>query len=108
MEERNIRFIMTEKNINNKNNGSIFVNNKKNSEKQPDYRGKATLNSENIRLSAWKNLVNNEERIDILGVSEEDFQKIIKTKNNEKESKPINEEEYFDPDIENIFKDFLK
>lgn len=103
---------MTEKNPNNKNKGFLFKNERKNTEKQPDFRGKVVFSENTIRLSAWKNIVNNEERIDILGVPEEDFIQLMEKR---KDTSPVTlvseatnkTEEYYDPDIDEIFKDFF-
>lgn len=103
---------MTEKNQNNKNKGFLFKNDKKTTEKQPDFRGKVAFSENTIRLSAWKNIVNNEERIDILGVPEKDFIQLMEKKKNENPMTLVSEsvnktEEYYDPDIDEIFKDFF-
>lgn len=35
------------------NNGSLFKNDRKNNERQPDYTGNAIINGKNMRVSAW-------------------------------------------------------
>ena len=35
------------------NSGSLFKNDRKNNERQPDYTGNAIINGKNMRVSAW-------------------------------------------------------
>lgn len=35
------------------NNGSLFKNDRKNNERQPDYNGNAIINGKTMRISAW-------------------------------------------------------
>ena len=35
------------------NSGSLFKNDRKNNERQPDYNGNATINGKTMRISAW-------------------------------------------------------
>lgn len=97
--------------------GLIFLNNKKSKEKQPDYKGKAVVNGEVLHISGWKNQTNDESRINLSFTSDKDYlEYIAKNKqHNEKQSlsseretedKPVIMEELYDPEIEELFKDF--
>lgn len=97
--------------------GLIFPNHKKVKEKQPDYKGKAVVNNEVLHISGWKNQTNDEFRINLSFTSDKDYLEYIeknKQKNDtqdsspekETEDKPITMEELYDPEIEELFKDF--
>lgn len=102
------------------NNGVLFTNKNKTKEKQPDYKGKAVVNGKTLRISGWENFVNTEdEKINLSFISEEEFleqiEKYKKEQNEsstaepspEKQVKKDEEEDLYDPDIEEIFKDFF-